>query len=93
MIKNILFDVGNVLLDFDPERFLKEAGYTKEQQEIAMRCVFTHPLWDQLDKGTVMEKEALQEFIKADPAQEALISSESASISSFGAGGSLGLSS
>lgn len=52
---------------------LKEAGYTKEQQEIAMRCVFTHPLWDQLDKGTVMEKEALQEFIKADPAQEALI--------------------
>ena len=28
MIKNILFDVGNVLLDFDPERFLKEAGYT-----------------------------------------------------------------
>ena len=65
MIKNILFDVGNVLLDFDPERFLKEAGYTKEQQEIAMRCVFTHPLWDQLDKGTVMEKEALQEFIKA----------------------------
>ena len=38
-----------------------------------MRCVFTHPLWDQLDKGTIMEKEALQEFIKADPAQEALI--------------------
>ena len=37
---------------------LKEAGYTKEQQEIAMRCVFTHPLWDQLDKGTVMEKDA-----------------------------------
>ena len=73
MIKNILFDVGNVLLDFDPERFLREAGYTKEQQEIAMRCVFTHPLWDQLDKGTVMEKEALQAFIKADPAQEALI--------------------
>ena len=59
MIKNILFDVGNVLLDFDPERFLKEAGYTKEQQEIAMRCVFTHPLWDQLDKGTVMEKEGI----------------------------------
>ena len=28
MIKNILFDVGNVLLDFDPERFLREAGYT-----------------------------------------------------------------
>ena len=26
MIKNILFDVGNVLLDFDPERFLREAG-------------------------------------------------------------------
>ena len=43
------------------------------EQEIAMRCVFTHPLWDQLDKGTVTEKEALQEFIKADPAQEALI--------------------
>ena len=73
MIKNILFDVGNVLLDFDPERFLREAGYTGEQQETAMRCVFTHPLWDQLDKGTVTEKEALQEFIKADPAQEALI--------------------
>ena len=54
MIKNILFDVGNVLLDFDPERFLKEVGYTKEPQEIAMRSEFTHPLRDQLDKGTVM---------------------------------------
>lgn len=73
MIRNILFDVGNVLLDFDPERFLREAGYSEAQQAVAMRCVFTHPLWNQLDKGTVTETEALQEFIKEEPDEKALI--------------------
>ena len=33
MIKNIIFDVGKVLVEFDPEGFLKKLGFDEKTQK------------------------------------------------------------
>ena len=40
MIKNIVFDLGNVLVDFDPPRFVMEKTANKDQQKMLMSEIF-----------------------------------------------------
>ncbi len=54
---NIVFDVGNVLLRFDPASVLHQA-LTPEQQAILTPEIFCgSPHWDKLDEGTLTEEE------------------------------------
>lgn len=64
MIKNIIFDVGNVLLGFDPERYLAKTGYTEEEKQILRENMFHHPLWLDADRG-VVQGDALREGFAA----------------------------
>lgn len=73
MIKNIIFDVGNVLLGFDPERYLENRGYTESEKQILRKNMFHHPLWLDADRG-VVEGDALREgFASNDPEHRDLI--------------------
>lgn len=60
MIKNIVFDMGNVLLRFDREEFLDAAGVAREDREILLRRVFLSTDWVKLDWGTHDEEEAVE---------------------------------
>ena len=40
MIKNIVFDMGNVLLRFDPAYFIERAGAAEEDKELLLREVY-----------------------------------------------------
>lgn len=60
MVKNIVFDMGNVLLRFDREEFLDAAGVAKEDREILLRRVFLSTDWVKLDWGTHDEEEAVE---------------------------------
>ena len=53
MIKNIVFDVGKVLVSFEPEQHLKNLGYDEITREIVMSSVFESPLWDEVDRGVM----------------------------------------
>ncbi|WP_286908179.1 HAD family hydrolase [Clostridium sp. UBA1652] len=61
MIKNIVFDLGNVLLDFNPLDYLKAKGI-----EDSVKCkeifneIFKSEEWLMLDRGTITEEDAIR---------------------------------
>lgn len=73
MIKNIIFDVGNVLVAYDPVGYMEKRGYTSEEQEIIMGAVFQNPLWLVADRGPIETKDLIEGFVANAPEHEALI--------------------
>lgn len=70
MIKNVIFDIGNVLTDFRWAQFLVDKGFSeKEVQRIANASVLT-PIWAELDRGAWSFEEVMAGFVKNDPAIE-----------------------
>lgn len=68
-IDTIIFDVGNVLVDYDWESYLDSFHFSPEKREIMADVVFRSRLWDEKDRG-VGEEAALQSFIQAAPQYE-----------------------
>ena len=60
MIKNILFDMGGVLLDFDPERFVGRLSLGAEDGTILVREIFRSIEWVRLDRGSMTGEEVLR---------------------------------
>lgn len=58
MIKNILFDMGNVLIHFDRKAFLDRLDITEEEKQLLLREVFLSVEWVQMDRGTLCEETA-----------------------------------
>ncbi len=67
MIRNIIFDLGNVLLNFKPETFLLR--YTKDEQYIQnfISKVIRNKIWFNLDRGTMSLEKAKKKFIRKYP--------------------------
>lgn len=60
MIRNILFDMGQVLIRFDRKLFLDRLEISEEEKLLLMREVFLSVEWVQMDRGTLAEPEAEQ---------------------------------
>ncbi len=73
MIRNIILDVGKVLVGYDPAGYLEKRGYTKEEQEIVLKAVFQNPLWLVADRGPIGTRELIEGFVANAPEYEALI--------------------
>ncbi|MBQ3193235.1 MAG: HAD family phosphatase [Oscillospiraceae bacterium] len=58
MIRNILFDMGNVLIHFDRRVFLDRLDICEEDKQLLLREVFLSVEWVQMDRGTLAEPEA-----------------------------------
>lgn len=68
MIKNFIFDMGNVLLKFDPESFIRRVGITDQKDiEILLKEVYKSKEWPLMDLGTLTEKEASEIMSKRVP--------------------------
>ena len=67
MIKNIVFDMGNVLIRFDRKLFLDRLDVTEEDKDLLLKEVFAAIEWAQLDRGSKNEKEALESMCKRLP--------------------------
>ena len=72
MIKNIIFDIGNVLLDFNPELYVK-SKVTEEKVEEIYKCIFQSDEWPMLDRGTISEEQAKINIINRNIENEKLI--------------------
>lgn len=57
MIKNIVLDMGNVLLDFNPGFVLDTFCSSNEEREIIDRELFKGPEWLMGDKGDIKDKD------------------------------------
>ncbi|MFX0028443.1 MAG: HAD family hydrolase [Candidatus Hermodarchaeota archaeon] len=73
MIKNIIFDLGNVLLSFKPEQFLM--NFIKDKNRIIkfIANVIQTDTWLQLDRGNISLKNAQRHFISTYPEEKELI--------------------
>ena len=58
MIKNILFDMGNVLIHFDRKVFLDRLDISEADKQLLLREVFLSVEWVQMDRGTLREETA-----------------------------------
>ena len=74
MIKNIIFDLGNVLLKFKPEEFLLQ--YTNDEDYIKQFVpkITRSKLWLDLDRGLESLENAERIFVSRYPEEEELIS-------------------
>lgn len=59
MIKNIIFDLGNVLMSWKPEEYLVNNGFPKNSRETILNEVFRSPEWQALDDGRLSLEDAV----------------------------------
>lgn len=71
-MKNIIFDLGHVLVNFHPQVFL-ENHVPEEKQEKIYQLIFKGAEWLDLDRGTITLEEALASFIRKAPEEESLL--------------------
>lgn len=61
MIKNLILDMGNVLIEFAPDRFITDLGVTDpEIHQMLLREVFRSTEWAAMDYGAMDETAALK---------------------------------
>ena len=57
MVKNVILDMGNVLLVFNPEIPLKEYCKTEEEKNIIRKALFESKEWILTDAGEIKDRE------------------------------------
>lgn len=67
MIRNIVFDIGNVLTDFRWEGFLRDKGFDDGMIRRIAKASVAGPYWNEVDRGVWSEEELVQAFISLDP--------------------------
>jgi putative hydrolase of the HAD superfamily len=67
MIRNIIFDIGNVLSAFRWEEFLKEKGFDRDMIERIGRASVLTDDWYEFDKGALPDEKVIDLFIENDP--------------------------
>lgn len=70
MIRNIVFDIGNVLVGFIWEEFYRSFGYSEEIFEKLADATVRSPFWNEMDRGRLSDDELIEGFIKNDPSIE-----------------------
>ena len=66
-INTFIFDMGNVLIDYNPFRIMEEiVGDWEAIPEIMAATVFS-PLWIELDKGAVSQEDAVKTMVRQAP--------------------------
>lgn len=64
MIKNIVFDVGNVLIKFEPDKMLAAYGLSQQEISAALEKVFFSDEWRECDRGIGWHDEILPPLLE-----------------------------
>lgn len=67
MIKNIILDIGNVMLDYSWRSNLETFSFTEDVKERVANAVFLNPDWNEEDRGVLTQEEMMKLFIENDP--------------------------
>ena len=67
MIKTIIFDIGNVLVDFRWRKVYESFGLSEEDIEKLADATVRHQAWLDLDQGIITKDEAEAAYIQAAP--------------------------
>lgn len=61
MIKNIVFDMGNVLLAYTPDEYMKTITDDEAAAAAVLKELFQADEWQQLDAGAITEEDAVRQ--------------------------------
>ena len=67
MIRNIVFDMGNVLLRFDRDFFLDAVGVQDADRRLLLNNVYLSVEWARMDRGSMTEAEAAESMCRRLP--------------------------
>lgn len=67
MIKNIVFDVGKVLVDFDWQGFMSALNFPPEIYEKVAGATVLSELWNEFDRSKMSDEEILKGFLEKAP--------------------------
>lgn len=70
MIKNIIFDIGNVLAAWRWREFYESFHFGPEVTERLARATVLSPLWEEFDRGEMEEEALINKFVENDPGLE-----------------------
>ena len=63
MIKNIIFDIGGVLISYKFEEMMIDAGFSKEVALKAGQTLFNDGMWAELDRGLIAYEEVKKYYL------------------------------
>ena len=64
---NFIFDIGNVLIDFKPEQFLRRVINDPTAEEVINQTIYKSREWVMLDMGTITPQKACEIFCDRQP--------------------------
>lgn len=67
MIRNIIFDLGNVLVKFGWEDYLKSYNFEPEKEAAIAKALFAGPYWKELDREVLPLDELKELFVSLAP--------------------------
>ena len=67
MIRNIIFDIGKVLVSYEPDAYMDRLGLDEKAKAAINQAMFQNKLWDESDQGLGTPEEFLQKFIAGAP--------------------------
>lgn len=71
MIKNIVFDVGEVLVDFRWQGYMKDLNFPEDVIQYLGEKVVYNPLWNELDRGLIPREEIITKMKACVPEYDA----------------------
>ena len=73
MIRTLIFDIGNVLADFDWRGYLDGWKLSEEEDGIVERALFLSPMWKEVDRGSLPDEELLEIICREAAGHEDLV--------------------
>lgn len=67
MIKTVIFDIGNVLVDFQWQDYFRNFGFSEETQQKLAEATVLSSDWGEFDRGVLTSEEVIARFVKNDP--------------------------
>lgn len=72
-IKNLIFDVGNVLLEYRWYQMLLDYGLSEAEAQTARPLIFENDLWNEFDLGNLPTEEIVDCYCKQLPQYEGIL--------------------
>lgn len=66
-IKSVVFDLGNVMMDYDPARFMFELGIPQELIPRLLEITANRPEWDEYDRGALTVDDIRELALRDEP--------------------------
>lgn len=67
MLKNIILDFGNVIMNWNPDQILNQYELTADEHKLLRETIFGSKEWLEIDAGKLTEQEATEIFLSRVP--------------------------